>query len=81
MRKKFLFFCIFLSPFYSSKGQLPSQERMMDWAKAGIREPLPTYRHIIFAGDANGQTDNAHALRAILDTLTAPTMILFGSGT
>jgi hypothetical protein len=62
-------------------GQIPAPERLTDWSRAGIQTKLPTpYHQISFEGDTTGVVNNSSLLQSILDTLTQPTLLLFGSG-
>lgn len=64
-----------------SNAQIPDASRRANWHKAGIHGTLPDYKHLAFAGDTTGTIDNSTALQAILDTISQPTIILFGEGT
>ncbi len=67
---------------YVLKGyaQLPPEERLTDWTVAGLMAPVSSYVPLSFPGKADGVTDQSPLLQAILDTLSRPTIILFGEG-
>jgi hypothetical protein len=60
--------------------QIPDGNRLTDWSKSGMQNPLPSYQQIQFTGDPSGLNDNSLLLKQIFDTLTMPTLILFDSG-
>lgn len=62
------------------QAQVPSSERISDWSRAGVQKKIPGYLQLSFPGDTSGLVDNALLLQAIFDTLTQPTIILFGEG-
>lgn len=60
--------------------QLPPGERLTDWTVAGLMSPVPSYTPLSFPGKADGLSDNPELLQSILDTLSCPTVVLFGPG-
>jgi hypothetical protein len=65
---------------YPLNAQVPPSDRISDWAKAGVQSNISGYRQVPFVGDTSGLVDNSQWLQSIFDTLTQPSIILFGKG-
>jgi len=60
--------------------QLPQEDRLTDWSVAGLSASLPLYTQLTFPGNADGITNYSPLLQSILDSLSKPTILLFGEG-